>query len=368
MPTDHFLASLQFVHSNVLSISPVSSLNSIKNVPLQYSDDEFHEINSDEITQIVIVGDYFQLPPVQPIEPPKKVEQILGSLYSYYVRYHGISQSQLRINYRSHPDIVEFTRQLSLYQNLKAHFNAIKLSLSCKLPSSSPKWIKEIFKSERVVSTIIHEYEFEIAISPVEAFLISKILLYYWRSLNIKTIEEERKFWLESVGVVSPHNAQGRQILRQVFLEMTNKKNRLTLLSDEELMKCLQATIYSVEKFQGSDRDLIIASVGISDKDHLKKEEEFIYDLNRFNVLTSRAKRKLIYICSRSFLEYIPHDKMLINYAAQTYKYAFEFCNQEKLLFLRIIWVIKIISISDGMKIKILYQRQLFLFQHLIMI
>ncbi|WP_457558962.1 AAA domain-containing protein [Candidatus Harpocratesius sp.] len=335
VPTDHFLASLQFVHPSILSISPISSLNSIKNVPLQYSDDEIEEINSNEITQIVIVGDYFQLPPVQPVEPPKKVEQILGSLYSYYVRHHGISQTQLQINYRSHPDIVEFTRQLSLYQNLKAHFKAIKLSLSGKLPSSSPKWIEEVFKPERVVCTIIHEYDFEIAISPIEAFLISKIVLYYWKSLNIKTVDEERKFWLESVGVVSPHNAQGRQILRQVFLEMTDKKHRLTLLSDEELMRCLQATIYSVEKFQGSDRDMIIASVGISDKDHLKKEEEFIYDLNRFNVLTSRAKRKLIYICSRAFLEYIPHDKLLINYAAQTYKYAFEFCNQEKTLFFK---------------------------------
>ncbi|RLI62851.1 MAG: hypothetical protein DRO88_11335 [Promethearchaeia archaeon] len=336
VPTDHFLASLQFIHSQSIKLSQVQSSTSMLTSQWEITskNEVLETIDPDYLSQVVIVGDYFQLPPVQPVEPPKNVEPILGSLYSYYVRNHGIQQSQLQINYRSHPDIVEFTRQLALYQNLKAFFKGRNYTINGIFPSSTPSWIREIFQPDRVVCALIHEHQFEIAISQIEAHVISQIVLYYWISQKLSTKIAEKAFWLQSVGVVSPHNAQGRLILRQIFTKMTNNSHRLTLLDDEELMECLQATIYSVEKFQGSDRELIIASIGISDKDHLKKEEEFIYDLNRFNVLTSRAKRKLIYICSRNFLEYIPHDKTLINYAAQSYKYAVEFCNQEEPLFL----------------------------------
>jgi superfamily I DNA and/or RNA helicase len=52
---------------------------------------------------------------------------------------------------------------------------------------------------------------------------------------------------------------------------------------------------------------LIIASIGLSDRDQLRKENEFIYNLNRFNVLTSRAKNKVILVCSEEFLEFHPY-------------------------------------------------------------
>ena len=103
---------------------------------------------------------------------------------------------------------------------------------------------------------------------------------------------------------------------------------RLTHLSDEALMGLLRSTIYSVEKFQGSDRDYIIASVGISSRDQLSAEEAFIYDLNRFNVLTSRAKQKMLLVCSRNFLDYVPRDRDVLAYAARIRDYAMNFCNE----------------------------------------
>jgi hypothetical protein len=88
-----------------------------------------------------------------------------------------------------------------------------------------------------------------------------------------------------------------------------------------------------VEKFQGSDRELIIASIGLSDIDQLKAEEEFIYDLNRFNVLTSRAKHKIILLCSEKFLDFIPHNRIIMEQAAQIRNYAYDFCNCQKSVF-----------------------------------
>jgi superfamily I DNA and/or RNA helicase len=109
---------------------------------------------------------------------------------------------------------------------------------------------------------------------------------------------------------------------------MTNSANELTHLNYDELMGLLKSTIYSVEKFQGSDRDLIITSIGLSDEDKISKEEDFIYNLNRFNVLTSRAKCKIIFISSNQFLQYIPEERKALENASKVYLYAEDFCNK----------------------------------------
>jgi len=152
---------------------------------------------------------------------------------------------------------------------------------------------------------------------------------------NITSEEDEKVFWKEKIGVVAPHNAQGRLIMHDIFKKMTEVSMILTKLTNSELMAHLKSTVYSVEKFQGSDRELIIASVGLSDIDQISAEEEFIYDLNRFNVLTSRAKKKIIYICSDAFLDFIPNDRNVMEHASHSYNYAYNFCNREKVIFIK---------------------------------
>ena len=94
-------------------------------------------------------------------------------------------------------------------------------------------------------------------------------------------------------------------------------------------MEQLKSSIYTVEKFQGSDRDLIFTSIGLSDIDKISTEEEFIYDLNRYNVLTSRAKHKVVFISSEEFLRYIPEDRKVLESASKIYLYVKEFCNEK---------------------------------------
>jgi superfamily I DNA and/or RNA helicase len=94
-------------------------------------------------------------------------------------------------------------------------------------------------------------------------------------------------------------------------------------------MQALKETVYSVEKFQGSDKDLIICSIGLSDEDKIQMEDEFIYNLNRFNVLTSRAKSKLIFISSKKFITYIPDEREILKYSSKIYMYVKEYCNKE---------------------------------------
>jgi hypothetical protein len=199
-----------------------------------------------------------------------------------------------------------------------------------------PQWIQYALTSSIIMGSFIHKKKYETAISELEAQIVSQLIIGYYlmimpeldhTQLEIRK-KEELMFWKEKIGVVAPHNAQGRLIIKKIYdLFVTHGLN---FLSERKFMNLLKTTVVSVEKFQGSARDVIIASIGISAREQLKAETEFIYDLNRFNVLTSRARRKFLLICSENFLKYIPEDRELMKHAAKIRRFAFEFCSEEK--------------------------------------
>jgi len=334
LPVDNFMSMLQFINQFEFKISnpkpTVKSGEWIKEIE-EIDDLSLNsELDMSKLTKVVIVGDYNQLPPVQPVPPPKNLEKILESLFAYYVKHHIIPNTQLQVNYRSNKQIVGFTSLLGVYQDLIPHSSTAERTLEGDLNKVKEQWVKEVLNPEKVVSTIIHKKKFEIGVSLMEAEIVKYIILGYFKMRDIKSANQERNFWKTDVGVVSPHNAQGRLIIRHIFDELTNGISPQTKLKNDELMKLLKATIYSVEKFQGSDRELIISSIGISDKDQLSAESEFIYNQNRFNVLTSRAKCKVILVASEKFLNFIPQERTVMQEAAQIHKYAYKYCNKSE--------------------------------------
>jgi superfamily I DNA and/or RNA helicase len=192
----------------------------------------------------------------------------------------------------------------------------------------SIEWVKNVLDPKKVVSALIHSRKYEVGVSTLEADLVTELVIGYYEMSNIVTKKKEKKFWRDELGVVAPHNAQGRLIIRKIFDRLTDSK--LTHLEYKKLMSLISNAVYSVEKFQGSDREMIISSIGLSDKDQLNSESEFIYNLNRFNVLTSRAKSKLILIASEKYLKFIPMDRLIIKESAHIRKYARNFCNLEE--------------------------------------
>ncbi|MCY4375156.1 MAG: AAA domain-containing protein [Spirochaetaceae bacterium] len=92
-------------------------------------------------------------------------------------------------------------------------------------------------------------------------------------------------FWREAVGVVTPHRAQQGLIvtrLQQVF-------NATGQMAD-----WIRDAADTVERFQGQQRDVIIASYTLGDPAQIAEEDEFLMSLNRFNVIASRARAKLL--------------------------------------------------------------------------
>ena len=327
LPVDQFMASLRFVNKGQFKLNSlptnVEDVNELVKLQGQFS-------STKNLTKVVFVGDHNQLPPVRPVKPPKKLEGILGSVFAYYFTeaYHNLESKQLEVNYRSHKDIVAYTGSLGFYQNLRANASNANQVIAGSIPIDTKPIIKSVFEPENVINAIIHTQSFETSVSLLEATLAMDIIMTYYKFVKPTTKEREIDFWTKDVGVVAPHNAQSRLLIRMIHNDLN--KQHLTQLDSSELMLALKGTIFSVEKFQGSARTLIIATIGVSSTDQLMAEEEFLYALTRFNVLTSRAKSKFILICSKNFLDYYPNDNEVLDNSTKIRNLAVEFCNTEE--------------------------------------
>jgi uncharacterized protein len=63
------------------------------------------------------------------------------------------------------------------------------------------------------------------------------------------------------------------------------------------------AQVGTVDRFQGQEGAVVIYSMAASSAEDAPRGMEFLYDLNRFNVATSRARCSCIVVASPSLLE-----------------------------------------------------------------
>ena len=60
----------------------------------------------------------------------------------------------------------------------------------------------------------------------------------------------------------------------------------------------------TVERVQGIDTDLVICSICSSEIKWIKQFEDFLFNKNRINVMLSRARYKIIILCSENILKF----------------------------------------------------------------
>jgi hypothetical protein len=93
----------------------------------------------------------------------------------------------------------------------------------------------------------------------------------------------------KSVAIVAPHRAQ------VAYLSAIVKHPAVDVID-------------TVERLQGGERPYIFYSATVSDPIALERRADFYLNLNRANVAFSRAKEKLIVVCSESLLNFIPSE------------------------------------------------------------
>ena len=68
----------------------------------------------------------------------------------------------------------------------------------------------------------------------------------------------------------------------------------------------------TVERMQGNERELILVSYAVADREYVEREAEFLLNPNRFNVSITRPRSKLIVFVSDDILRTVPADEQVM--------------------------------------------------------
>lgn len=281
--------------------------------------------------QLVIAGDYKQMPPVQSLAPPAGAEHLVGSIHTYLMRRFNLPQQPLNVNYRSADHLVEFARTLGYDPNLAASVPNLRLQMlappaSVALPAGLPQstaWAAVLDPSV-VVSALLHEdpsssqaNEREAKMVAALAFILRQCASATLSPKGAPTAFTDDDFIRLGLGVVTPHKAQRALVLSELQKLFPNVSREL-----------LQESVDTVERFQGGERHTIIVSFGVGDVDVIQGEEEFLLQMERANVAISRAMAKCIVLMPKTLAYHLPNDSAVAETAGAIKSYVEEFCDK----------------------------------------
>jgi DNA replication ATP-dependent helicase Dna2 len=178
----------------------------------------------------------------------------------------------LATQYRTHHDIAQFI-STEFYKTLQIGSETQKLPLTIYDPKSEDA--NERFLAASRVLFIPSEREPQFKFHRAEARKVADLL----QTIR-KVYQSKGKFNAETVGVITPYRAQIAEIYK---------------LLDDELREMV--TVDTVERYQGSERDIILISMAVNHPAQMRNLQAFNQSMTvdkKWNVALSRAKEQLI--------------------------------------------------------------------------
>lgn len=293
---------------------------------------------------VVVAGDPKQLPPIHQAEPPIGLEHFVGPIYSYFESRHNIQPCMLDVNYRSNSTIVELAHIAGYDRRLTAFSPNLEVSLLSTVPNSAtvptgwpqqlhwtPEWARLLNPAQKASAFVYDEgrssqwNQFEADSVAALVWLLSGRLSSQLSSETDPVTGHTRPasttpyspddFWDMGIGIVTPHRAQQGLIV-----------SRLSQIFPGAQTAKIRDAVDTVERFQGQQRDVMIATFALGDPDAIRNEEEFLMSLNRFNVMASRARAKLIVLVSQQLIDHLPGEMEVLRQSALIKSFVDTFC------------------------------------------
>ena len=211
-------------------------------------------------------------------------------------RVFKLPRLMLDTQFRMHPDIADFISQAFYEGELQNGVSAEERRFSfgsfrnpvCLLSTSSQK-------------NRFEKWQGTSCCNPLEVEYVKGVVEELLSSLNEGTVEGGLGAPL-SLAVITPYAAQ-ETLLKQSLAPCFQSTDRFSFSSRD---------IASVDRFQGDERDIVIASfVRSPDTQNGKRIRRltFVHDLKRMNVAFSRARRMLILVGDIKALESAPGNE-----------------------------------------------------------
>jgi predicted DNA helicase len=233
---------------------------------------------------LVLAGDHCQLPPT--ILSQEAADEGLGiSLMERLVgRYGSLVMRRLKVQYRMHEAIMNFSSQQFYDDELEAHAS-VRAHLLSDLPGVSASPLTQT--PVQFIDTAGAGYDEQLEpngrsrLNPQEADLVSQ---------KVQALLEAG-VPAEAIAVIAPYTAQVR-VLR-------------------ENLPISGLEIDSVDGFQGREKEAVVLSLVRSNP---QGEVGFLADIRRMNVALTRARRKLLVIGDSATLSSHPFYQNMVAY------------------------------------------------------
>ncbi|WP_430013333.1 AAA domain-containing protein [Microcystis ichthyoblabe FBCC-A1114] len=205
---------------------------------------------------------------------------VVSSLKWFGRRYHWqrkISGKVVSLDQVFFQDVFDFKTNLEIDENNQW---AVSNSQNTRIKQDeiTGNWEK-LLQGNRGLYLVVHDERESKRSNQIEVKIIKNIL------------DAGGKIPDGSTAILTPHRAQ-RSLLKT---KLANYINAVDVID-------------TVEKVQGGERDNVIVSATASNPSAIGKTVEFILSLNRSNVAFSRVKKRLIVVCSKTLLDYIPKE------------------------------------------------------------
>ncbi|MCT4686049.1 DEAD/DEAH box helicase [Vallitalea sp.] len=296
-------------------------------------------IRATQNTTILIAGDPKQLQPVLKVKIKDTEENIFGSILDYYLEKYNYSDDIVRVlttNRRSNKVIVEATKYIADYKDYKAHEDNkdrmlhINKELDCEkefysLLLDPKKPINIIRYNDKGKSGKVNLFEADQIVDIIKSLWINIDVKYYFKN-KFDYLSKLKVFLKKILGVVVVHNAQKVWIQNKLFDYFRKQVNDTDI---DTIQALIISAVDTVDRYQGGEREVIIGCYGVSEKEIIQNEAEFLFDPNRINVMLSRAKSKFILIIPNEFLQFNPSKYEVLEYQRAILKLN-EFCHRQR--------------------------------------
>jgi len=252
--------------------------------------------------RVILCGDDRQLAPVVrgSYDP---AETLFGSAFGHFAARFG--RVSLRESRRMSAPLVAYPRRI-FYPGLVSTVPDQRLSISpaADLDLSDPLdallW-ETFFRPEDAVLFCTYGGYRATAHNPFEARLAARIAWIARAGLADPATGERytpERFRDRALAVLSPHRAQNSAVLSEL---------RARGWAQDEL-----PVVDTVERMQGNEREMIVVSYAVADREYAEREAEFLLNPNRFNVSITRARSKLVVLMSDEVLRTLPRDERVM--------------------------------------------------------
>ncbi len=279
-----------------------------------------------ENANIILAGDHKQLGPIYGFEIREQGEALFDCIFTYLQKAHGLKPVALDQNYRTNDEIAGWPRQRFYHQGYHAFHPKRRLEIT--IPdyrnTAPPGWPEQLPWSNEYLRIINPEWPVVVLTydattytlsNPFEAQMVAALSYLYRGILNEQEAKpDDKEFWKQCLGIVTPHRAQ-----------MSNIRNRLVEAAGMPMNP--PPFVDTVDRFQGLERDLMIASYTVADRDFVRSEEEFILNPRRFNVTLTRARSKFIMFVSDAIIQHLPSDAEVARDAAHIQLFVESYCS-----------------------------------------